>query len=77
MRKLISFFYGILLGILAGVGVVILLAPVSGKTFRENLRQHYNDAMQSAREAAQAKRSELEAELLQEANNTDDDSKAA
>lgn len=74
MRKIVSFFYGILLGAGLGVALVSLLSPVSGQTFRRNLRQHYAQAMQAARDAAQAKRSELEAELNRLGAEDDQDS---
>ena len=65
MRKVMVFFYGILLGFGVGVALVAMLSPVSGTAVRQDLREHYKAAMQSARRAAQDKRAELEAELTQ------------
>lgn len=43
--------------------VITLLFPENRKTLRENWRDHLAQAQTAAREASQAKRQELEAEL--------------
>lgn len=65
MRKLLSLITGLTLG--AGVGVVFvtLFSPISGQELRQNIRQHYQQALADARQASADKRQELEAELAQ------------
>jgi gas vesicle protein len=63
MRRLASFLFGIGLGAVAAVLLVTLFSPVSGREVRENLKAHYQNALDEARKASAAKRSELEAEL--------------
>lgn len=63
MRRLLSYLVGISLGVGAGMLLVTFFSPVSGGELRANLRQHYADAMTAAREAAAAKRAELEKEI--------------
>jgi gas vesicle protein len=63
MRKLLSFLLGIGLGAVAGVLLVTLFSPVSGREVRENLKDHYQNALDEARKASAAKRAELETEL--------------
>ncbi len=64
MNKLWRFIMGLGVGISAGFGIVALLSPVSGKEFRQNLRDHLKESRQKAQEASIAKQIELEAELL-------------
>jgi hypothetical protein len=52
-----------LVGFGAGVALVALLSPISGETFRANLRAHIAQAREEARKASEARRKELEAEL--------------
>lgn len=72
MRKLISFLVGIGLGVAAGMALVTLFSPVSGREVRQNLRDHYRQSMQAARDAAAKKRGELQAELERLASDTDE-----
>lgn len=65
MRKLLSFLLGIGLGTLAGMLLVTLFSPVSGGELRQNLRDHYQNALGKAKEASAQKRAELEADLQQ------------
>lgn len=62
-RKLLSLLLGFLIGALAGSMLVMLFAPVTGKELRTRIHSGYRDAMQSAQEASQKRREELEAEL--------------
>ncbi len=63
MHKLTSFLFGIGLGAIAAVLLVTLFSPVSGREVRDNLKAHYQNALDEARKASAAKRGELEAEL--------------
>lgn len=63
MRRLLSFVFGITIGGAVGLVLVTLFSPVSGREVRQNLRDHYQQALEKARTAAAAKRTELEAEL--------------
>lgn len=63
MRKLLSYLVGGGLGIAAGMALVTLFAPISGRELRQNLRQHYQNALEAGRKAAAEKRAELEKEL--------------
>lgn len=65
MHKLRSFLIGIGLGASAGVLLITLFSPVRGREARQNLRTHYQSAMQAAREASARTRQELEADLQQ------------
>jgi len=63
MRKVLSFIIGLGLGISAGVLIVTFFSPVSGGEVRQNLRDHYQNALKAAEEASEAKRKELENDL--------------
>lgn len=63
MRKLFSFIVGLGLGITAGMLLVTLFSPVSGPELRQNLRDHYQEALAAGRKAAAERRTELENEL--------------
>ncbi|MCA9915355.1 MAG: YtxH domain-containing protein [Anaerolineae bacterium] len=63
MRKLLSFIIGLGAGIGSGMLLVTFFSPVSGDELRQNLRDHYQNALKAAQEASEAKRRELEAEL--------------
>jgi gas vesicle protein len=54
---------GVGLGALVGVIVVLWFAPLSGRKLRAAVRQHYQDALEQARQAGEQRRAELEAEL--------------
>lgn len=63
MRKLLSFLVGLGIGISAGMILVTLFAPVSGRELRHNLKSHYKESMQKASAAQTEKRQALRAEL--------------
>lgn len=65
MRKLRSLLIGIGLGTAVGVIFVTLFSPVRGQEARHNLRDHFRNARQAARDASAQRRQELEAELQQ------------
>ena len=63
MRKIILFGIGLLgSALLTGI-VVLLLAPDSGDTMRRQAREQFDDLMDEAQAAAEARRAELEARL--------------
>lgn len=70
MRKLLSFIIGLGMGIGTGMLIVTLFSPVSGTELRQNLRDHYQNALKAAQEASEAKRRELEADLEQMRDNS-------
>jgi len=59
LKKLMSLFVGLSTGIAAAVGFITLFSPVSGEELRENVREHYDHALDEARKAKIAKREEL------------------
>lgn len=63
MRKLFSLLVGFGLGFALSVILVTLFSPVSGKQITDQLKQHYQGAMDVGREAAAKRRAELESEL--------------
>lgn len=63
MRKLFSWFMGFGLGAALGGIVVLLLAPLSGGEFSARLKQHYEEALEAGRKAAEQRRAELEKQL--------------
>lgn len=65
MRTLLSFIVGLGIGATFGMLVIALFSPVSGEQFRQNLQEHYQNALKSARQASAERRAELEQELEQ------------
>ena len=63
MQKLMTWFFGTVIGGIIGVITVLFFSPVDGEEFRENLREHYQSALEAGRKAGAEKRAELEAEL--------------
>ncbi|MEL7436004.1 MAG: hypothetical protein AAFN11_18815 [Chloroflexota bacterium] len=65
MKRLLSLLLGLCGGALAAIIVVTLFSPVSGDELRENLKEHYDNALEAARKAADERRQELEDELAE------------
>ncbi|MEL6308467.1 MAG: hypothetical protein AAFR81_12215 [Chloroflexota bacterium] len=65
MKRLLSLLLGLGGGALAAIIVVTLFSPVSGDELRENLKEHYDNALEAARKAADERRQELEDELAE------------
>jgi gas vesicle protein len=63
MWKLFSFALGLLLGAAVGAALVMLFAPTSGNQLAADIKRSYDDTMDEARQAAENRRRELEAEL--------------
>jgi gas vesicle protein len=63
MRKIFSFFTGMITGGLVGATLAILLAPMSGEDIRGQLQERTNRLREDIKAAAQARRAELEREL--------------
>jgi hypothetical protein len=58
----------LIMKVLVGIGTMIagflgLVALSKNETVQERLKQHYEESMEAARDAAAAKRQELEADL--------------
>jgi gas vesicle protein len=65
MRRLFSFFGGLLSGGIIGTAIALLFTPESGDSMRQGLRQRYANALQAGEGAAHRKRQELEARLVE------------
>jgi gas vesicle protein len=63
MRKIVSFFAGILAGALVGSVAALLLAPESGGEIQERIRARGRQLIEEARRAAAAQREEMQAQL--------------
>jgi len=63
MRKVFSFFMGVIMGGLVGATVAILLAPSSGEEIRGQLQQRSIRLRDEIKAVAQERRAELEREL--------------
>ncbi len=63
MRQVGMFFLGLALGALIGAILAALLTPASGNRMRQEAKDYYEQLLEEARKAAEARRQELEAEL--------------
>ncbi len=63
MRRIFSFFAGMITGGLVGAAVAILLAPVSGEDARFQIQERTMRLRDEIRSVAEARRAELEREL--------------
>lgn len=63
MRKTISFLIGLFSGAAVGAAAAILLAPYSGAELQERTRTRAQRLVAEGRQAATARRAELEAQL--------------
>jgi gas vesicle protein len=63
MRRLVFFVAGLLFGAALGASLAFLVTPTSGRNARKHLSAHVARAQSAARQAAEAKRRELEAQL--------------
>jgi gas vesicle protein len=63
MRKGLSFLTGLVAGAIVGVSAAVLLAPYSGQELREQARARLQALVEEGKQAAAARRAELEAQL--------------
>ena len=65
MNKLFSLLIGAVLGSIASAATVLLLTPKSGEAVRTEIKQEVEAIREEGRKAAEARRTELEAQLAQ------------
>lgn len=63
MRRMVSFFMGVVMGGLVGATVALLFAPGSGSELRDQLMQRADSFTSEIRQAAGARRIELQDRL--------------
>lgn len=63
MRKIVSFFTGVIMGGLVGATIAILLAPSSGEEIRGQLQERSIRLRDDIKAVAEERRAELEREL--------------
>lgn len=63
MKKFLSFFVGTVMGALVGATLALLLAPSSGNTLREQIRERFAALQDELVQAANERKLELEAQL--------------
>jgi gas vesicle protein len=63
MKKVTSFLSGAVMGALVGVTLALLLTPVSGEELRGQMQTKAQQIQIEVKEAAEARRSDLEAQL--------------
>jgi gas vesicle protein len=63
MRRLFSFFVGVITGGLVGAAIAILVAPVSGEDLRFQLQERSIRLKDDVKAIAEERRAELEREL--------------
>jgi gas vesicle protein len=63
MRRLFSFFVGVITGGLVGAAIAILVAPVSGEELRFQLQERSIRLKDDVKAIAEERRAELEREL--------------
>jgi gas vesicle protein len=65
MSRVTNFIFGIVLGGLVGSTVALLITPASGEKFRSQMRGYVTRIQDEVRKAAETKREELEAQLVE------------
>lgn len=70
MGKLTGWLIGFLFGAVIGAVLVMLFAPMSGPELVGRVRKSYSDTLSDARQAADRRRRELEADLARRRGST-------
>jgi gas vesicle protein len=63
MRRIFTFFSGVVLGALVGAAVALLLTPASGEQLRGDIQTRYIELKEEVQQAADMRRQELEEQL--------------
>jgi gas vesicle protein len=63
MNRIMGFLAGAFCGAVVGSVTALLLAPMSGRELQAQARERFDDLIEEAREAAQTRRAQLEAQL--------------
>ena len=63
MRRLLTFFSGVVLGGLVGAALALLFTPASGEQLRGNIQSRYIELRDEVQQAAESRRIELEEQL--------------
>lgn len=63
MQRAFSFLAGAFVGALTGAALAVLFAPAPGKTTREDLQNRFRQMRHEMKQAAAARREELQAQL--------------
>ncbi len=63
MTRIANFMIGLLLGGMVGSALALLLTPVSGESLRNQMRETVIEVQEEVRQAASARRAELEKQL--------------
>jgi gas vesicle protein len=63
MQRTLSYLAGVVTGALVGATLMVLFTPASGETIRSDLRNRVDGLVDQMKDAAQARREEMEAQL--------------
>ena len=63
MRRLLTFFSGVVFGGLVGAALALLFTPASGEQLRGNIQSRYIELRDEVQQAAESRRIELEEQL--------------
>ncbi len=63
MQRTLSYLAGVVTGALVGATIMVLFTPTSGETIRSDLRKRIDGLVSQMQDAAQARRTEMEAQL--------------
>ncbi|GAB4572517.1 MAG: hypothetical protein Kow0077_12130 [Anaerolineae bacterium] len=74
MRRTGLFIIGLAFGGLVGLVIALLLAPASGEKMRREAQEYYEQLLEEARKAAEARRKALELELQNLTGNPPEES---
>ena len=63
MQRTLSYLAGVVTGALVGATLMVLFTPASGESIRSDLRNRVDGLLDQMKDAAQARREEMEAQL--------------